>query len=166
MAAKDELDLDVQPAPAGKKNLLLYIIIAVLVLALAGLGAAFFLMQGKQEGAEDGDNQVTRVRQAHYLALSKMVVNFPGGAPVRFLQVNMQLMSYEPAALKAVETHMPAIRNDILLLLGMQEYAVVSTAEGKEQLRQQLLEKVQHVLDTYDAGHRIDAIYFTEFIMQ
>ncbi|WP_127477511.1 flagellar basal body-associated FliL family protein [Sulfurivermis fontis] len=167
-ANKDELDLDVQQKPGGKKQLILYIVIGVLVLALGGLGAAFFLMkggEGKDKGA-GADSKAAEVKQAHYLALDKLVVNFGPGAPVRFLQVNLQVMSYDPEALKAMETHMPAIRNDILLLLGSQKYEVVSTPEGKEQLRGAILAKVQNVLDTYEKERKVEAVYYTEFVMQ
>lgn len=169
-ANKEELDLDVQQKPGGKKHLILYIVIGVLVLALGGMGGAFFLMKGgdsKEAGAEAADDgKVAEVKPAHYLALDKLVVNFGPGAPVRFLQVNLQVMSYDPAALKAVETHMPAIRNDILLLLGGQKYEVVSTPEGMEQLRGTILAKVQNVLDTYEKERKVDAVYYTEFVMQ
>jgi flagellar FliL protein len=166
MANKEELDLDVQQKPAGKKHLILYIIIALLVLALAGAGAAFFLLKGESGDASDADSAAAAVKPAHYLALDKLVINFGQGAPVRFLQVNLQVMSYDPAALKAMETHMPAIRNDILLLLGGQKYEEVSTPEGKERLRGAILEKVQHILDTYEKERKVEAVYFTEFVMQ
>lgn len=166
MANNDELDLDVQQKPAGKKHLILYIIIALLVLALAGAGAAFFLLKGEGGDTAATDSAAAAVKPAHYLALDKLVVNFGQGAPVRFLQVNLQVMSHDPAALKAMETHMPAIRNDILLLLGGQKYEDVSTPEGMERLRGAILEKVQHILDTYEKDRKVEAVYYTEFVMQ
>lgn len=165
MANKEELDLDVQQKPAGKKHLILYIIIAVLVLLLAGAGAAFFLLKGEAGGTADAD-KTAAVKPAHYLALDKLVVNFGPGSPVRFLQVNLQVMSHDPLALKAMETHMPAIRNDILLLLGGQKYEEVNTPEGKERLRGAILEKVQIILDTYEKERKVETVYFTEFVMQ
>jgi flagellar FliL protein len=167
MANKEELDLDVQQKPSGKKHLILYIVIALLVLAVAGMGAAFFLLKGKPAGEEEPvAEEHAAVKTAHYLALDKLVVNFSQGAPVRFMQVNLQVMSYDPEALKAMETHMPAIRNDILLLLGGQKYEEVSTPEGKEKLRNAILEKVQHILDSHEKDRKVEAVYFTEFVMQ
>ncbi len=165
----EELDLDVQQKPAGKKRLIIYIAIALLVLALGGGAAAFFLLKGEpaeETAADSKTSKTVAVKPAHYLALDKLVVNFGQGAPVRFLQVNLQVMSHDPAALKAMETHMPAIRNDILLLLGGQKYEVVSTPEGKEQLRGLILEKIQLILDTYEKERKVEAVYFTEFVMQ
>lgn len=167
MANKEELDLDVQQKPSGKKHLILYIVIALLVLAVAGMGTAFFLLKGKPAGEEEAAaEEHAKVKTAHYLALDKMVVNFGPGSPVRFLQVNLQVMSYDPEALKAMETHMPAIRNDILLLLGGQKYEAVSTPEGMEQLRGAILAKVQNILDTHEKNRKVEAVYYTEFVMQ
>ncbi len=173
MASKEELDLDVEQKPAGnKKNLILYIIIGVLVLALGGV-TAFFLFKGghKAEGeqaaaTEQEQTKEGEPKEAHYLGVEKLVVNFGQGEPVRFLQVNLQLMSHDESAIKAMELHMPAIRNDILLLLGGQHYAAVSTPEGKEKLREDILAKVQAILDERAKGKKVDAVYFTEFIMQ
>ncbi|MFA5626796.1 MAG: flagellar basal body-associated protein FliL [Thiohalomonadaceae bacterium] len=168
MAVKDddELDLDVKPKSSGKKPLILYGVIAVLLLSLVGMGAFVFLGQKGNGQGEGTGNKIAETKQAHYLDLRKMVVNFSPGSPVRYLQINLQVMSYDRNALKVVDTHLPAIRNDILLLLGSQSHDVVSTPEGKEQLRMDILAKIQHVLDANDKGAKVDAVYYTEFIMQ
>ncbi len=167
MASKEELDLDVQQKPAGKKHLILYIIIGVLVLALAGVGAMFFLKGGsKGKEGEAAAPEHEAVKEAHYLPLDKLVVNFSQRGPARFLQVDMQVMSYDAAALKALEENMPMVRNDVLLLLGGQTYEEVSSPEGKEKLRAAILAAVQHILDEHAKGKKVDAIYFTEFVMQ
>lgn len=161
---KEELDLDVQPKSGGKKKLILIAGIGGLVLAL-GAGGAFFLLKGKdEEHAEEA--AAPAVAETHYLPIDKLIVNFGQGSPVRFLQVNIQLMAHDGEAIKAVETHMPAIRNDILLLLGARTYQEVNTPAGKEALRTAILETVQKVLDTHAHGKRIDAVYYTEFVMQ
>lgn len=168
MASKEELDLDVQQGGGGKKNLILYIVIGVLILALGGLGAMFLLKGGDKAEGEAGTEHAAAdtVKVAHYLALDKLIVNFGQGSPVRFMQVDLQLMSYDPEALKALTVHMPVVRNDILLLLGSQRYESVSTAEGKEALRVAVLEKVQQILDLHEKDKKVEAVYFTEFVMQ
>jgi flagellar FliL protein len=163
---EDDLNLDVQAKPAGKKQLILYGLIGLLVLALIGMGVVLFMMRGGSEEGEAAGNQIAEVRRAHYLDLKKMVVNLKPGSPARFLQVNLQVMSYDEKALKAVETHMPAIRNDVLLLLGSQEYVEIASPQGMERLLGEIQEKIQTVLDSYAQGNRIDAVYYTEFIMQ
>lgn len=171
MASIEELDLDVQQKPAGKKHLILYIVIGLLVLAL-GAATAVLLMRGGHKtggtasaGGASGSSE-TQVRATHYLPIDKLVVNFGENSPVRFLQVDLQVMAYDPAALKVVQDNMPEVRNDILMLLAGQSYSAVSTPAGKETLRGEILGKVQHIVDQNAKGEKVDAVYFTEFVMQ
>lgn len=168
MAETTDLDLDAQK-PSGKKNLILYVIIGVLVLALGATVALLLLNKSSADSAQP----VAEVKRAHYLPIDTLVVNFRQG-PVRYLQVELQVMAWEERALKAIETHMPAIRNDILLLLSAAEYEQVSTREGKEALRQQITEAVQRLIEerhtpTGEQDQQppaIESIYFTSFVMQ
>lgn len=52
-----------------------------------------------------------------YLALDPpFVVNFTHRGTLRYLQVSIELMYHDPALLTKVKEHMPAIRNDLILL--------------------------------------------------
>lgn len=167
MASKEELDLDVQQKPAGKRHLLLYIVIGVLVLALGGVTAVLLIRGGHKGGSSaSASSTEVRIKATHYLPINQLVVNFGENSPVRFLQVDLQVMSYDPDALKVVSDNMPEVRNDILMLLGAQQYAVMSTPAGKEKLRGEIMDKVQHVVDENSKGKKVNAIYFTEFVMQ
>jgi len=68
---------------------------------------------------------------------------------------------------RASQSQRSIIRNDLLLLFGNQKYQAVSTLEGKEALRAQALDTVRKVVA--DAGgkpKRVEAVYFTSFVMQ
>lgn len=163
---KEELDLDVGQSGGGKKKLIIIIVLAVVLIG-AGVGAALMFLGGDEEAEEGAEKAVEEApKKAIYLPLKKMTVNLPKG-PARFLQIEMQLMSYNQAALDAVAEYMPVVRNDILLQLASQRYEEISTLQGKEQLRAQLLETVQGILKE-QAGmeESIDSIYFTSFVMQ
>jgi len=86
---------------------------------------------------------------------------------VRFLQIAVQLETRDPATIELLKTNDPVVRNDLLLLFANQKYAQLSTREGKETLRVQALEAVRKVLATA-GGHpeRLEAVYFTSFVMQ
>ena len=59
------------------------------------------------------------------------------------------------------------MRNDLLMLFGGQKYEVVSTREGKEALRTQTLTAVRKIVA--GAGgkpEKVEAVYFTSFVMQ
>jgi flagellar FliL protein len=167
MAENEEVDLDQGKASGGKKKMIIIIIVLTLVLIGAGVGGALMFMGGGEEASEGAEQVAEELpKKALYLPLKKMIVNLPKG-PARFLQVEMQLMSYDQAALDAVNEYMPVIRNDILLQLAGYNYEELSTFEGKEQLRTRLQETIQTILKE-QAGMEegISAIYFTSFVMQ
>jgi flagellar FliL protein len=86
---------------------------------------------------------------------------------VRFLQIAVQVMTRDPATLELLKNNDPVVRNDLLLLFGNQKYAQLATREGKEALRNQALDDLRKVI-TQAGGHaeRLEAVYFTSFVMQ
>ncbi|MGE0081073.1 MAG: flagellar basal body-associated protein FliL [Thiohalomonadaceae bacterium] len=158
--AQAEIDLDAKKPARNKRPLVLYILVALVALGL-GVGVTVFVMRP----AAVSQAQV-QVKPALYLPLRPLVVNFSEKGPVRFLQVELQLMARDQAVLAAAETHMPAIRNDILFLLGGQTYETVSTREGKEALRAAIQQSIQRILEQHQVAGTIENVYFTSFVMQ
>lgn len=144
-------------------------IIAVIVLAGAG-GGAFFFLHGKDDPkkAHAADKEAAVKLPAIYIALDPpFVVNFEAEQLVRFLQVTVQVMSRDPETVEIVKANDPVVRNDLLLLLGNQTYETVSTREGKEKLRAQALVAVRKVVTGAGGkADKIEAVYFTSFVMQ
>jgi len=54
------------------------------------------------------------------------------------------------------------IRDTILLLLSSQSYAEISSMEGKLELKQSLLVRINQLL----GGKKVRRLYFTEFVVQ
>lgn len=146
--------------------MLLIIVAAALVLLAAG--AAVLLWLHGSASHPTAAPKAAPAAPAVYLALDPpFVVNFDSGESVRFLQITVQLMSRDPATIELLKANDPVVRNDLLLLFGNQKYAVLSTREGKEGLRTQALESVRRVISGA-GGHpeRVEAVYFTSFVMQ
>ena len=103
-----------------------------------------------------------------YLALDPaFVVNFQADQLVRFLQVSIEVMSRDQKTLDLLKNNDPVLRNDLLILLGNQKYSVISTPAGKEQLRAEALAAIRK--DLAQAGgdpNKLEAVYFTSFVMQ
>jgi flagellar FliL protein len=166
MAANEDLDLDAKPASGSKKKVIILAIVGLLLVA-ASVGITLMLLGGGEEkGDEAAVAEEGAAPETHYLALSNMVVNFAQKGPVKFLQVEMQLMAHDPAVLKAVEDHMPVIRNDILVLLGSQAAEQLRSREGKEALRAEVLTAVQQIVKDNAGLDGPQAVYFTNFVMQ
>jgi flagellar FliL protein len=157
---------DGAPPKKGKLGLLLTILVVVLG---AGGTAAYFLLAPKDPNAAAAEKaQEANKTPPLYVALDPpFVVNFEAEQLVRFLQVTVQVMSRDPATIELIKANDPIVRNDLLLLLGNQSYAKISSREGKEKLRQQALDAVRKVV-TNAGGHanKVEAVYFTSFVMQ
>jgi len=157
---------DAAPAGKSKMTLIIVMVLAVLLLAGGGVGAWFaFAPHGNKK------HQAAKLEPpapALYVALDPpFVVNFEADQQVRFLQVTAQLMSRDPGTIELLKTNDPVVRNDLLMLFGGQKYSVVSTREGKEALRTQTLAAVRKIVA--GAGgkpEKVEAVYFTSFVMQ
>jgi flagellar protein FliL len=156
------------PAKPGGKKKLIIIILAVLVLAGGGAGAYFFFLGHDESKPKEAKVEHAPVGPPLYVALDPpFVVNFEASQLVRFLQITVQLMSRDPETVEMIKANDPVIRNDLLLLFGNQSYDVIATREGKEKLREQALEAVRKIIKSAGGkSERVEAVYFTSFVMQ
>jgi flagellar FliL protein len=178
----DELDLAEVKKKSKLPLIILIVFISSLVLAGTVIGTMYVagLMGGEQSEStgddedeesddEDGDDEEDGAADgpALYLALDPaFVVNFQGQGRAKFLQVSVEVMTRDQGILEAIQQHMPAIRNNLILLFSNQDYDNVSTIDGKEALREEALEEVQSILEEETGDPGVEAVYFTSFVMQ
>jgi flagellar FliL protein len=155
--------------PAGKKRTLL-IAVAALTAVLIGGGAWFFMAGGPAaEAGASGEHADASHEQgpALYLALEPpMIVNFLNPTLARYLQVSVEVQARDAEALDAVKAHMPAIRNNLMLLFSSQRHEDLITREGKEAMRHAALQEVQAILNKAIGRPGVDEVYFTSLVMQ
>ena len=153
-------------APKGKKKTLIIVLsLAVVLLAGGGVGAYFaFAPQDKKPAVAKKEPVLPPL----YMALDPpFVVNFEAEQQVRFLQITVQLMSRDPTTIELLKSNDPVVRNDLLLLFTGQKYTFISTREGKEALRQQTLAAVRKIVGNAGGkSEKVEAVYFTSFVMQ
>ena len=185
MADKEALEEEAaEEESEGKKGGSMKIVIiasaAVLLLVLIGGGAWFFMSgdDSAEGGADDaellgeaaeGDDQGGGARRGTpiYVPLHPaFVVNFENQEKVSFLQVDIQIMTFDSKVETALKEHMPIVRNELLLLLGGKQYHEINTREGKRNLSQEAIREIQRVLEEAGAPAGIEALYFTSFVMQ
>lgn len=177
MAAENE-DLNLAKGQAtGEKSsggMKKVIIAVVAVLLLGGIaGGAYFMFGGSGEpdtaAADDAGSPPAPEEPETdpiYLPLSPaFVVNFEQGGRTRYLQIELQTMSYDQGVIDKVEANMPAVRNGLILLFSDQDYAALNTVEGKENLRKQVLDAINTVIRA-KGRPRVDDVFFTGFVMQ
>ena len=163
-----ELELD-KPAKPSKKKLILIIVGAIVgLLIVVGATVWVTLMMVDSDSQKAGGSAEAKVvpKDAIYIPIKTMTVNFADKGAAQFLQIDLSIMTYDPEIVDLVKAHIPIIRNDMLNLLGSLSYNDVATSEGKEALRTKLLLIVQKILMEQEEREGVEAIYFTKIIMQ
>jgi flagellar protein FliL len=164
------------PAAGGSMKLII-IINAVVVVALIAVVVMMFMMQG---GSDKKDDEVLDDAEQPeestgkspgsapiYIPLSPpFVVNLENQEQVSFLQVEMEVMTYDPLVAEAMKVHASRIRGELLLLLGGKQFHELNNVEGKRKLSQEAIAEIQKILKETGTKGSVQALYFTSFVMQ
>lgn len=166
MAEDKDLDLDTGEEPKSKSKLLIIIVALVVILGGAG-AAAFFLLMGSDEPEQVEDVSEDVKAQAIYIPLKPpFVVTYSVGGRQRFVQITVSLMTRSNDVVRAVQTHMPLVRNNLVTVFSSQEFDELQTYEGKEALRQIALEEIQAIVEEEIGIPGVEQVLFTNFVMQ
>lgn len=158
---KDEVK-DGEKVKAPKKTKLKLIIIAVIVL-LIGVGGIYgYSMYDK--GKKETTEPIKEAKVSIVCPLNSFVVNLQDkkGVGKRYLKITMQLEVGKEEDKLIIGNHNAQIRDTILLLLSSQTLKEINTMEGKLELKQTLLSRMNQIL----GDSVVRGIYFTEFVVQ
>jgi len=144
---------DAVPAKSGgKKKLVLMVAVAALVLGGGGVGALVYMKKQKAAAeaaaAEEGDavdaasvkheKKREKGEKPVFVPMDAFVVNLADHDADRYAQIGIVLEVPDEHAGEEIKTYLPAIRNNILLLLAHKSSADLSGGEGKELLARQI----------------------------
>jgi len=183
--AKEEQAAAEAPAEGGsKKKLFIIIGAAVLVLVIGGVVA--FMMMGKgdkkKEGADahgapaaaegghgaappaaaGGHGGAATPGASSVFSLEPFIVNIYDGQDLRYLKVKIELQMANPAIKADLEGQLAAIRDAILVVLTTKTLQEVQDAQGKNQLREEILASISKIV----AQGKVSKVYFTDFVVQ
>ncbi|MEI6414156.1 MAG: flagellar basal body-associated FliL family protein [Pseudomonadota bacterium] len=167
--------------PAGKKKLLIIIAAAVLVLALGG-GATiwFFLFKNKspadpaaeaahaeEDVAEKAEKKAKHDKKpALYFVIKDPFTGFWPDKKPKVVRIGIALQYRDPALEGFLKGNDPVIRDRVgTIMLGV-DSAELKERAGKEKLQAELLEALNAILEEHEQHSKIEALYFTEFILQ
>ncbi len=123
--------------------------------ALTGLSSAVLA----EEEAEQNE--------VRYVDLTpSLVTNFSSMGRLKFLRAEISLRVDSQEAMRSVSYHLPALRHVLIMLLSKQTDEALSSAEGKEQLRQEALVAVQEVMEHEEGQKYIKDILFSSLYVQ
>jgi flagellar protein FliL len=138
----------------GKKKMIIIVLVVVVVLAIAAVGGLLFLkkQQADRDAEADGEDSAHVEKKPKkekkkddphalpvFVPLEAFVVNLADRESDRFAQVGITLEVEDAHSGDALKAYMPAIRNNILLLLAHKTSQELMTVGGKEKLARQVL---------------------------
>ena len=137
----------------GKKKLVLMVAVAAIVLGGGGVGAMLYMKKQKAAAeeaaaaADDGDADAAPVKHEKkkekgekpvFVPMDPFVVNLADHDSDRYAQIGITLEVPDEKISEEIKTYLPAIRNNILLLLAHKSSADLAGGDGKELLAKQI----------------------------
>ena len=152
--------------------------IGLVVGLLIGGGTAFFLKGGdpppqaeaaakgasggKEEVPVTGEEAVLPEEEGVIFDLAPFIVNLADAPEIRYLKVTIKLDLLNEKYAEDLNKRLPQVRDALLLLLSSQEFNAIRTAEGKMELRDEILQRVNAVFQR----EKVRTAYFTDFVTQ
>ena len=150
-----------QTKPKRSLKKILMLAIVGLLLIGGGLGAYLFLSDdapaAKEAQASHGPS-----KHAVTMPLDPFLVNLADKESRRYLKLKVELEVDSEGDAKELEKSLPRIRDALILLLSSKTYLDLSTYEGKQQLKQEIRQRVTAL----PGGGKISEVFFTEFVAQ
>ncbi|HUL29882.1 MAG TPA: flagellar basal body-associated FliL family protein [Thermodesulfobacteriota bacterium] len=153
----------------GKK---LFLFLGVFLFLLAGAGSILFfapglLPKGLQPGAEkkpDGEKRegISKKEQVSIYNMEAFIVNLADQDSQRYLKIKIDLQRGDSKADEEFEKRIPKLRDAILSILSARTYKEICDSAGKTNLKGEIKQKGNQVW----SGFKIEAVYFTEFVIQ
>ena len=163
---------------SAKKGLPIKMIAIGLVIGLAvGGGVAFVLkpdppaqnialskenMGGSKAIKNLEDAEVEEEEGGGIYDLEPFIVNLADVTKIRYLKINIKLEMIRSGYSEDLNDRLPQIRDVLLLLLSSKEFANIRTIEGKMELRDEILQRVNGIYK----NNKVKMAYFTEFVTQ
>jgi flagellar FliL protein len=163
--ADKEAKADDAKVPKKSKGKL-FLIIGVGFTLLAGGGAAAYLLMGKKDAAQAAENQAEPRKTPVFVDLDSFTVNLRDDDADRFMQVKLVAEMKDTASGEVLKNMMPAVRSEILLLLGSKKSDDLATREGKEKLAREIITAANKPLERTSAERSVEAVNFTHLIIQ
>jgi flagellar FliL protein len=153
-----------------KKFLLAVILLVTTLLGLSYSGMLpleYFGIDVAQTDPEHSEAPPPTSSETHYLPIDPpFIVNFTHLGALRYLQISIEVMYPQKDIIDRVVEHMPAIRNSLILLLSDQPYEKLSTFEGKEVLRGEMVAAVNNIVYRGSVVEFPGEMFITNFVMQ
>lgn len=147
-----------------------------LLLILIAVGATLFLTGGLGGGGapQEGGNKaaepvqvINRFNDAQYFSLKpEFLGHFGGRERPRYLQVEVSVSTFDPLVIPAIQQHMPVMRDRLTSLFSNRDRVEMQTQEGKETLREEVLELIHEIMIERFGNKGVEEVFFNKFVLE
>lgn len=126
------------------------------------------VLAADEEATAEADEETTE-RFTDYVEMTPSFVTHVGESSERpaYLKADVSLRVGTETARTAIETHMPRLRHELVMLFGEQtDLDTLSGNEGQQALRQEARVRMNQVLENQQTGEEIVDVLFTSFVIQ
>ena len=116
------------------------------------------------EDEEEADEEEVQLQSAYHSLKPSLTTNVQGDA--KYVRCDVQLKTKDDRNLEDIQLHSPALRHEMLLLLGDQKGEKLKTPAGKEAFRKKALKALGKVMQELTGKNTIDGLFFTAFFVQ
>jgi len=172
MAEKeDEQEKAKSKSGAGSKTLIIILLAAFLLFIMAA-GAGFFVLwkrlpspeKAKTEMAQNGteEEKSGELTMGPVFTLEPFVVNLGDPEGNRFLRTKISLELQNEELIEKMDKFRFPVRDSILTILSAKQYKDINTVQGKQQLRTEIVTRVEGLL----GKESVKNVYFSDFVAE
>ena len=150
-------------APPKSRKKLIIVVALGLVLASGGAGAAWYMLKRPADGTAVVEKKKPLPKPV-FAPLDVFTVNLKDERGERFAQVGVTLELKDTDAENELKERLPAVRNEILLLLSSKRIDELLSDEGKRALAQEI--RTRTVQGMAGKPEAVQNVLFSQFIVQ
>ncbi|MDC8442049.1 flagellar basal body-associated protein FliL [Halomonas aquamarina] len=151
---------------SGGSKKLLWVMIILVLLSSAGAAAAIYLVLDQRDSGE-AQQQTVELTPPVFTRIEPFTVNLADDRyGSRLLYTGITLRVGNEQSKTIIEEHMPQVRSRLLILLSGKQANELTSTEGKEELAQAIISRLNVPLSENQPPLDLREVLFTEFIVQ
>ena len=151
---------------SGGSKKLLWVMIILVLLSSAGAAAAIYLVLDQRDSGEV-QQQTIELTPPVFTRIEPLTVNLADdryGSRLLYTGITLRVGNEQSKAI--IEEHMPQVRSRLLILLSGKQANELTSTEGKEELAQAIISRLNVPLSENQPPLDLREVLFTEFIVQ
>ena len=151
---------------SGGSKKLLWVMIILVLLSSAGAAAAIYLVLDQRDSGE-AQQQTVELTPPVFTRIEPFTVNLADdryGSRLLYTGITLRVGNEQSKAI--IEEHMPQVRSRLLILLSGKQANELTSTEGKEELAQAIISRLNVPLSENQPPLDLREVLFTEFIVQ